>query len=81
MILRFIIKLTEDIVALFIALVFLKIAFKVTMGIDVLGDRSPKHRAKNWHNVHLYWQFYRQFHKSKMRLGTYKKLIKNTNTA
>lgn len=46
MILRFIIKLTEDIVALFIALVFLKIAFKVTMGIDVLGDRSPKHRVK-----------------------------------
>ena len=25
---------------------------------------------------YLYWQFYRQFHKSKMRLGTYKKLIK-----
>lgn len=54
MILRFIIKLTEDIVALFIALVFLKIAFKVTMGIDVLGDRSPKHRAKKTGIMSIY---------------------------
>ncbi len=37
-VLKFVLRLTEDVVVLFIVLVFFKIAFKVTMNIDVLSD-------------------------------------------